>query len=65
MKQKKKQKMNEIEEIIIHYVGNKTREEGVIVSDSAALLKQDLKEILGHSLLAQFKYESLFCFFHE
>ena len=65
MKQKKKQKMNEIEEIIIHYVGNKTREEGVIVSDSAALLKQDLKEILGHSLLAQFKYESLCCFFHE
>lgn len=68
MKRKQKQKkktMNRVNNLIIHYVGNKTREEGILESTSTALLQQELREKIGDALVAQFRLESLCCFFHE
>ena len=55
--------MNQLNNIVIHYVGNKTQEEGVIESASTALLQHELRDKIGDSLISLFKLESLCCFF--
>lgn len=57
--------MNIIKSIIVHHVGNKTVEEGVIVSSSVASLSSDIKEYLGNILVSQFKADGYCSFFHE
>lgn len=57
--------MNTIKSIIIHYVGNKTIEEGVIMSSSVANLSSGIKEHLGNILVSQFKTDGYCSFFHE
>lgn len=57
--------MNQLNNIVIHYVGNKTQEEGVIESASTALLQHEIRDKIGDSLISLFKLESLCCFFHE
>lgn len=55
-----------IENIIVHKVGNKSRDESVKFSNSTLNLQGDmLKELLLKFFLSSFKNENLFRFYHE
>jgi hypothetical protein len=55
-----------IENIIVHKVGNKTREEGVVFSNNILELQGDmLKDLLLKFFLSPFKNDDFYSFFHE
>lgn len=55
----------DITNISIHYVGNKTSEEGIILSSSTFFSKKEVKENLVQYFLSSFRTEQMFSFFHE
>lgn len=57
--------MNQINNIVIHYVGNKTSEEGTILSSDVSKIPSEVKDVFGKELISQFKAEGYCSFFHE
>ncbi len=56
----------QLQNIIVHKVGNKTKEEGIRFSENLLLTEGDiLKELLLKYFLSPFKSQSFFRFFHE
>jgi hypothetical protein len=58
-------KQTVISEMAIHKVGNKTLDEGVMLSDTIYELDDELKDILYDYFLTPFKKEEFFTFVHE
>ena len=54
----------EIINISTHYVGNKTKEEGVILCKKT-VLKEDIKKYLTEYFLSSFNFDLLCSLFHE
>ena len=57
--------MSKVYNIVIHYVGNKTFEEGTILSSNVSKISSEVKDILGEELISQFKADGYCSFFHE
>jgi hypothetical protein len=54
-----------IQEVILHKVGNKNSEEGVLLSNAALVVGEGLNDILLDYFLSSFKSEEHFNFYHE
>lgn len=54
----------EIVSVLTHYVGNKTKEEGVVLCERT-LFRDDIKENLIKYFVSPFKLDLFCCFFHE
>lgn len=51
--------------LILHAVGNKVADEGVVISKSPLSLSEDLKNILTNFFLKSFNTDRLYCFYHD
>lgn len=54
-----------IERVALHHVGNKSADEGIILSKSQLSLSQKLKELLSQYFLTPFKMDEYYHFFHD
>ena len=54
-----------IKDIILHYVGCKASEEGILLSSDVLQIAENVKPYLKFYFLSQFKLEALCNFFHE
>lgn len=55
----------EIVDIVLHYVGNRFAEEGVLLADHTMKVSKDVDPFLRFFFLSPFKMEALCNFFHE
>ncbi|MCQ2147577.1 MAG: nucleoid-associated protein [Bacteroidales bacterium] len=54
-----------IEKIVTHFVGNKSEDEGIILSNSPISLTEELASVLKNYLLSEFQSEMDYQFYHE
>ncbi len=54
-----------IDKIFIHKVGNKSEEEGYVISKKEVVIDRELNTLLTHYFLSHFKSEEQYHFFHD